>query len=119
MEHPDARRHLSSLVGQLIYTLTGRPNRVLRLDGDYVIVATGRSPQGQPVPIGWVQDAMDRLYEHGELEVSVPSVGYRSAFIGAVLATLPGAVGEVRPRRVVLRRQRPRRGIAPEREGIS
>jgi hypothetical protein len=106
MEHVDARQHLSSPVGQLIFTLTGRPNRVLRLDEDDVIVATSRSPQGQPVPIASVQDAMDRLQEHGELEISVPSLGYRSAFIGAVLAVLPDAVGEARPRRVALRRRR-------------
>ena len=102
MARVDSRSHLASLVGEAIFTLTGRPNRILRIEGDDVIVATQQSPNGQPVPIEWVQDAMDRLYDRGEIEISVPSVGYRSAFIGAVLSTLPGAVGEVRPRRVVL-----------------
>jgi len=51
-------------------------------------VAKTRSPSGQLVPIRWVQDALDRLATDGEVELSVASVGYRSAFIGAVLSAL-------------------------------
>lgn len=69
-------------------TLTGRPNTVLALEGDAVRVATTRSPQGALVPIKWVQDALDRLAADGEVEISVESVGYRSAFVGAVLSAL-------------------------------
>src|SRR5690349_6908240 len=87
----DARTLLESLVGEEITTVTGRPNRVLSLDNDNVIVATDRSPDGQPVPIGWVQVGVDRLREDRELEVSVASLGRRSSFVGAVLLTLPGA----------------------------
>jgi hypothetical protein len=83
---PDARQYLSALRGRDLHTVTGRPNRILRLDGDAVVVATARSPQGQPVPIAWVQDALDRLERDGEVEISVASVGHRSAFIGDVLA---------------------------------
>ena len=43
------------------------------------------------MPIAWVQAALDRLESDGEIEISVPSVGYRSAFIGAVLREVPGA----------------------------
>lgn len=71
--------------------MTGRENRVLRIEGDAVVVWTSRSPQGQRVPIAWVQDALDRIERDGEIEISVDSVRYRSAFIGAVLLTLPGA----------------------------
>jgi hypothetical protein len=88
----DARELLQSLVGEEIATVTGRPNTVLGLDGDNVIVATGRSPGGQPVPVEWVEDAIRRLLGEGEVEVSVPSLGHRSAFVGAVLLRLPGAV---------------------------
>jgi hypothetical protein len=98
----DAREHLSKLVGRTIHTLTGRPNRILAIEGDSVIVATQRSPAGTPVPLHSVQDAMDLLREQGELEISVETVGYRSAFIGAVLLTLPGARGGTGPARVVL-----------------
>jgi hypothetical protein len=35
-----------------------------------------------------VQTALNRLRDDGEVEISVDSVGYRSAFIGAVLAAL-------------------------------
>jgi hypothetical protein len=86
----DARKHLQTLVGKTIRTLTGRPNVVLRLEGDSVIVGTSRSPSGQPVPIKEVQNAMDGLAEKKELAIEVSTVGYRSAFIGAVLSTLPG-----------------------------
>jgi hypothetical protein len=87
----DARALLESLVGQQIRTITGRPTSVLGIEGDGVIVATGRSPAGQPVPIEWVQNGIQRLLEEGELEVSVPSLGHRSAFVGTVLLMLPGA----------------------------
>ena len=40
------------------------------------------------MPIKWVQDALDRLAADGEVEISVESVGYRSAFVGAVLSAL-------------------------------
>jgi len=72
--------------------VTGKPNRVARLEHDAVIVATQRSPKGTPVPVIWVQDAIDRLHTTHEIEVSVESLGYRSAFVGAVLLTLPDAV---------------------------
>ena len=98
----NARDVLRDLVGTTIPTLTGHPNSILAINSDEVVVATKRSPQGQGVPIAWVQEALDRLAETGEIEISVPSVGYRSAFIGAVLSTIPGVVTLTRPRRIRL-----------------
>jgi hypothetical protein len=85
----DARTVLEALVGKTIHTLQGRPNVVLSIEGDHVRVGTTRSPQGTLVPIEWVQAALDRLSREHEVEISVDSVGYRSAFIGAVLSSLP------------------------------
>lgn len=87
----NARSYLAGLVGEELGTVSGRPNRVLALEGDHVVVATGRSPNGSPIPISWVQKAMDQLERDGEITIDVKTVGYRSAFIGAVLLTLPGA----------------------------
>jgi hypothetical protein len=98
------RAVLERLAGTTIRTMTGKPNRVLRVDGDVVWVATGRSPEGKPVKIQMVQAAADRLYRYGEVEISVASVGYRSAFVGAVVSTLPGTVSVVGPRRIRLER---------------
>jgi hypothetical protein len=81
---------LGSLAGQKISTVTGRPNWILRLDGDDVIVATERSPTGTAVPIQMVQSGLDRLHQAGQLEISVASLGHRSSFVGAVLLMLPG-----------------------------
>jgi hypothetical protein len=54
-----------------------------------------------------VQDAIDMLVRDGAVEVTVEAIGPRSAFIGAVLATLPGVVvSRQPPRRVTLRRRR-------------
>ena len=89
---PDAQALLGSLIGKPISTVTGRVNTVLRLDGDNAVVATSRSPGGQSVPIAWIQSGLERLLAAREIEVSVPSLGYRSAFIGAVLLSLPDAV---------------------------
>ncbi len=88
----DARALLEGLVGSDITTVTGRRNRVLAIEADRVRVATGRSPKGQLVDINDVQEALDQLVARRSVEISVKSVGYRSAFIGAVLGTLPGAV---------------------------
>ena len=86
----DAQTLARSLVGQPLATVTGgRLNTILAIDGTDALVATARSPRGKPVPIAWLQEALDRL-EAGELvEIAVESVGYRSAFVGAVLRTLP------------------------------
>jgi hypothetical protein len=47
---------------------------------------------------------MDLLESTGEVTIDVATVGYRSAFIGAVLTTVPGAtVLPTSPARIVLR----------------
>jgi hypothetical protein len=99
----DARQLLQSLVGKPLATVSGRENRVLAVDGRDVTVWTSRSPAGQKVPIEWVQDAIDRVERDREIEVSVASLRYRSAFIGAVLRELPGAqVVQTSPPRIRL-----------------
>ena len=99
----NARFLLQSLTGQEISTVTGRSNRVLRLEGDVVIVATERSSAGTAVPIQMVQSGLDRLLEAGELEISVSSLGYRSSFVGAVLLTLPNTyLSRTSPPRILL-----------------
>lgn len=95
----DARTHLASLVDHEI-KITGRPTRVLRIEGDDVVVATARSPEGKPVPIAWVQEALDMLERDGEVVADVETLGYRSAFIGAVLATLCHTTRALGPSRV-------------------
>jgi hypothetical protein len=102
----DARAHLQTLVGEEIRTLSEqRPNRILRIEGDEVIVGTGKSPAGRPVPIQWLQDAVDLLERPGEVAVDVETLGHRGAFVGAFLATLPGTVVRpTTPRRVALER---------------
>jgi hypothetical protein len=99
----DARELLESLVGRTIRTVSGRPNTVLRVEDETVIVGTVPSPEGQPVPVEWVQAALDRLAAEGEVEVSVESVGYRSAFVGAALLAVSGtrATGDSPPRIVL------------------
>jgi hypothetical protein len=99
----DPIEHLGGLVGAELRTLTGRPNRILEVAENAIVVATGRSPQGRPVPTATVEEAINRLIGEGEVVIDVRSVGYRSAFIGAVLVTLPGAfVDPARPRVVQL-----------------
>ncbi|MFY1632472.1 EVE domain-containing protein [Solwaraspora sp. WMMB335] len=82
---------LRRLIGQLLPTVSGRTNTILEVQPPHVKVATSRSPQGQQVPIAWVDDALTRLVEERSVEIHPRAVGHRSAFIGAVLLTLPGA----------------------------
>jgi hypothetical protein len=103
----DARCLLESLVGRPLRTVSGRETRVLECGVDTVRVWSARSPSGQPIPIKWVQETLDRLERDGEIEISVASVGYRSAFVGAVLGELPGAevLRSVSPPRIRLTRR--------------
>jgi hypothetical protein len=61
----DARQFLATLVDKPLFTITDRnPNRVMRLEGDTVRVETDHSGvEGALVPILWVQEAIDALYE--------------------------------------------------------
>jgi hypothetical protein len=59
--------------------------------------------KGSPVRISWVQDGVDMLLENGVVLVRPKVLRYRSAFVGAVLSTLPGAAVRLRPGRVYLR----------------
>ena len=101
----DARSYLQGLVGQTIPTITGKPNTILAVRDDEVFVRTQDTANpavGEPVPIQWVQDAGDTLYANGTIGINTTEATHRSAFIGAVLSTLPGAVGLRRPARVEL-----------------
>jgi len=69
------RAHLGSIVGREINTLTGRTKRIVRIDGDDVIVAIAMSPNGQPVPIAWVQNTREMLERDGEVVIDVATVG--------------------------------------------
>jgi hypothetical protein len=97
---PDAREVLTALVDQPLVTLTGRANRIIAVHQTEVIVATERSPEGQPVPITDVQHALELLARDGEVIITPAVVRYRSAFIGAVLRTLPGTTIAMNPPRV-------------------
>jgi rhodanese-related sulfurtransferase len=97
-----AYRLLRRLLGEPLETLTGRPNRILAVGTREATVATERSPEGQPVPIAEVQQALDQLLHDGQVVVTPERTGYRSAFIGAVLRTLPGTRVRLDPPRVLL-----------------
>lgn len=86
---PSARALLEQLQGREIRTVTGVRNRILSVHDDTVLVGTGRSPAGQPVPIAWVQEGMDKLARDGEVEVTTDALEHRSAFVAAILLTLP------------------------------
>lgn len=103
---PPARQLLEALRGREIHTPSGAPNRVLDIIGESVLVATSRSPGAQPVPIEWVQRGIDLLVRDREVAVTTDVLEHRSAFVAAVLLTLPGAsLHSGSPPRVVLRDQ--------------
>jgi len=69
--------------------VTGQRNRIVGIEGNSVIVATHRSPEGAPVPLTEIQAAADRVFDGEEVRMDPVSVGYRSAFVGAVLKSMP------------------------------
>jgi len=90
-------------VGTTIKTVTGRPNVVLGTDSENAFVGTERTPAGAPVPLAIVQGGLDALYEQGAVAIDVETLGHRSAFIGAILLTLPDTFLEpTTPPRIVL-----------------
>jgi hypothetical protein len=101
-ELPKANELLDALIGMEIRTATGRSNTVLEVRGDDVLVKTERSPDGQLVNISDIQNGLDKLAAHGSVQVTVGELGQRSAFVGAVLATLPGAQFTGSPAEVTL-----------------
>lgn len=89
----DAYEVLRELIGAEVRTVvTDKPNLVKGVRGHHVEVATENSPEGKLVPVAEVQNGIDRLLAEGSIVVSPSQLGYRSSFIGAVLATLPRAV---------------------------
>ncbi|MEU4803156.1 hypothetical protein [Actinosynnema sp. NPDC023587] len=89
---PAAADVLGGLVGREIKTVSGYSNWILDVDPASVLVRTRRSAGGESVPVSAVQAGLDRLFAQGRVTADVPSLGYRSAFVAAVLATLPRAM---------------------------
>jgi hypothetical protein len=88
---PDARTLLNALVGRELKTVTGAQNTIVSVGEATVLVSTARSPTGRPAPISWIQDGLDLLARDGDVELHPNVLEHRSAFVGAVLLTLPGA----------------------------
>ncbi|NUN50102.1 MAG: hypothetical protein HUU15_14835 [Candidatus Brocadiae bacterium] len=109
----DAAVILRDLVGRSIPTLSGKTNQVLGIEADLVRVGTARSPGGELVEVAQVQRALDRLLQEGSIKIDKREVGYRSAFVGAVLRSLPGVSFSLRPARVYLQRDAPRAPGSP------
>jgi 5-methylcytosine-specific restriction enzyme A len=99
---PSVRDHLAGLVGTVIPTISGSPNRVIRVENDSVIVGTDKSPGGEPVPLAEIQAAADRVFDGEEVRIGPGSVAERNAFLGAVLQSMPGVEVLHRPQRIRL-----------------
>ncbi|WP_089949541.1 hypothetical protein [Lentzea xinjiangensis] len=99
---PDALALLRSLIGDPVETVTGSVNTIVEVHEKRVLVATGRSPQGQWVDVRDVEAGLEKLHAQGSVLVSVGELGHRSAFVGAVLATIPGTVVSLRPAVITL-----------------
>jgi 5-methylcytosine-specific restriction protein A len=97
---PDIGEYLAGLVGETLTTMTGKPNHIVSLGDKSVVVGTEDNPAGSPVSIALVQDVADRVFS-GEEVVFDPQA--RSAFVGAVLLTIPEVEVLADPRRARLR----------------
>ncbi|WP_424185325.1 hypothetical protein ACOBQX_26000 [Actinokineospora sp. G85] len=100
---PDAMDVLTPLLGVELPTISRRAvNRIVGFTDGAVTVATGKSPAGEPVPVAWVQEALDLLWDRGTVRVSVEQLGHRSSFLGALLSALPGTTTHDTPPTVSL-----------------
>jgi hypothetical protein len=87
--------------------VTGFPNTILGVDESFVYVRTNdtdmeKYPNGDRIPIEWVQEGGDKLFADGVVVLERDVSRFRSAFIGAVLLTLPDTIGRRVPARVEL-----------------
>src|SRR4051812_23616440 len=85
---PAAGDLLRGLIGEGLVTVAGAVNTILAVRPPDVIVATSKSPGGKPVPIAWIEEALNRLVVDGAVPITPAEIGYRSAFVGAVLKTI-------------------------------
>ena len=60
----------------------GRPNRIVAVDGDNVVVATQRSPEGEPVALMAVQAAADRVFDGEIVRIDPASVDSAARLLG-------------------------------------
>jgi hypothetical protein len=93
---------MRALVGVELRTATGGRKVILGVEGHTADVRTDRSPEGEPVPAADLQRGIDRLRQDGMVRVHTDVLGHHRAFIGAVLATLPGASLTRDPARITL-----------------
>jgi hypothetical protein len=91
------------LIGVRLHTLSGADSQVLSVSEGQAIVGTSKSPEGKPVPIDEIQQALDLLIKTGSVIINPENIGYRSAIIGAVLRTLPGVQAHLTPGKYRLR----------------
>jgi hypothetical protein len=81
---------LRSLLGETLLTLwRPKPNTILAVGDETVLVRTTKSPDGEGIEIDWVQEALDRLASDGRIELGEGRHRFRSSFLAAVLSTLP------------------------------
>ena len=103
-------QHLHSLVtGDPIRTIgQQKPNWITAVDRENIWVETEKSRQEgtgpQPVPVDWAESAYQTLWERGDLTIQdlAPKAEHRSAFIFALLASMPSVRSEANPRRLTL-----------------
>ena len=107
---------LRERIGQALRTFRGQRNVILGVQPPHVIVGTDRSPDGQPVDIVWVDEALKELRTTGEVVIHPSATSHRSSFIGAVLLTLDGATATGSPPVVRLTPQGAMSSIRPAAE---
>jgi hypothetical protein len=95
------RAYMEGLIGRELFTPVERAsNWIERLtDGSVIVRTAAGNPDGAAVSIAFVQDVVDRVYD-GEEVVFDPR--RRSAFVGALLATMDGVEVLTEPRRARL-----------------
>lgn len=109
---PDMRAYMETLIGQTLSTpVDQEPNWILGFEGSRVRVATQRNEQGGLVPVSLIQNTVNRMFEGDEVIFNPRT---RSAFLGAVLRTMPDVEVLTGPRRARLRHDADRSQTNPD-----
>jgi hypothetical protein len=107
----DMHRLLKPYEGRTIKTYKGKPNRIIDIENESVLVGTMKSPSGEPVVVDDIRESLERLLEEGQVmyKGAAPRSN-RDSFVVAFLLSLdgvqkhPNSAGAIVSDRVALER---------------
>lgn len=108
MTLPGADTLATTLVGRPVHTYLWGEGRVVRVEGEVVVIAGYHGEAEARVRLADVQAGLDRLGADGEVPLTIDALGPWATYVAAMLVEVEGATFGEAPTRVVLQVDRSR-----------